>query len=71
MSVGLIKLSRIGFQGIFVTVCFLLILLLPKQISAKKKLTKQRKHKNGSKANPTFYRHFIDIYKHFIDPAFL
>ena len=41
---------------IFVTVCFLIILLLPKQtIRKKKKLTKQRKYKNDQKTNPTSY----------------
>ena len=53
---GLVKLSRIAFPGIFVTVCFLIILLLPKQtIPTKKKSTTQRKYKNGPKANLTFY----------------
>ena len=56
IPLGLIKLSRIAFPGIFVSVCFLIILLLAKQtMPTKKKLTKQGKYKNGSKANPTFY----------------
>ena len=56
MAFGLTKYSRIAFLSIFVTVCFLIILLLLKQtIPTKKKLTKQRKCKNGPKANPTFY----------------
>ena len=48
MSLGLIKLSMIAFLGISVTVCFLIILLLPKQtIPTKKKLTKRKKYKSG------------------------
>ena len=58
MPLGLIKLSRITFWGIFVTVCLLIILLLSKQTAqTKKKLTKQqkKKSKNGPKTNPTFF----------------
>ena len=56
MPLGLIKLSRIAFPGIFVTVCFLITLLLPKQtIRTKKKLTKQKKYKSGPKTNPAFF----------------
>ena len=56
ISLGLIKLSRVVFPGIFVTVCFLIILLLSKQtIPTKKKIDKQRKYKNDPKTNPTFY----------------
>ena len=45
IPLGLIKLSRTAIPGIFVTVCFLIILLLPKQIPTKKKLTKRKKYK--------------------------
>ena len=56
ISLGLIKLSRVVFPGIFVTVCFLIILLLSKQtIPTKKKINKQGKYKNDPKTNPTFY----------------
>ena len=64
MSLGLIKLSRIAFSGIFVTVCFSMTLLLPKQTITKKKLTKKKhkkkkkkkkKYKSGPKINPTFF----------------
>ena len=59
MPRGLIKLSKIAFSGIFVTIGFLIILLLPKQtIPAKKKkkpLTKQRKYKNSPIPNSNFY----------------
>ena len=53
MSLGL---GRTAFSGIFVTVCFLIILLLPKQtIPTKKKLTKRKKYKSGPKTNTTFF----------------
>ena len=56
MLFSLIELSRFVFRGIFVTVCFSLILLLPKEIILKqKKSAKQRKYKNRQKAYPAFY----------------
>ena len=65
MPLGLIKQRSIAFPGIFVTVCFLILFLLPKQtIARKKKLNKKRKYKNGPKASPTFYifhRSFLTI----------
>ena len=58
MTLCVIKLSRIVFVDIFVTVWFLFVLLLLKQtIPTKKKSTKKRKYKNDTKANPTFYLH--------------
>ena len=50
MPLDLIKLSSIAFPGIFVTVCFLIILLPPKQTIPTKK-----KYKSDSKTNPTFF----------------
>ena len=64
INLGLIKLIGIAFLGISVTVHFLIILLLLKQtIPTKKQLTKQRKYKNGAKANLAFYtlRHSLLI----------
>ena len=55
-SFNLFMVSRIIFPGVSATVCFSIIMLLPKKtILIKKKLTKQRKYNNDQKANPIIY----------------
>ena len=50
ISLGLTKFSRTASSGVFVTVCFLTIILLPKQtIFTKNELTNQRKYKMDRK----------------------
>ena len=56
MLLSLIQFSRIALIGIFVIVCLLIILFLPKHTILKKvKLTKQTKYKGRQKTDPTFY----------------
>ena len=54
VSLVLIKLNKIAVSGIFVSICFLMKLLLPKEtIPSNTHLTKKRK--NDPEANPSFH----------------